>query len=81
MVCKGTIESEATLKATNLSTDANIIQGDSVETSGMGGIYTKGIHVGRVKKIVEGTNKIDTYAVIEAAVDFKKLETVLVIIQ
>lgn len=81
MVCKGTIESEATLKATNLSTDANIIQGDSVETSGMGGIYTKGIHVGRVKKIIEGTNKIDTYAVIEAAVDFKKLETVLVIIQ
>lgn len=81
MVCKGTIESEAILKATNLSTDANIIQGDSVETSGMGGIYTKGIHVGRVKKIVEGTNKIDTYAVIEAAVDFKKLETVLVIIQ
>ena len=81
MICKGTIESEATLKATNLSTDANIIQGDSVETSGMGGIYTKGIHVGRVKKIVEGTNKIDTYAVIEAAVDFKKLETVLVIIQ
>ena len=47
----------------------------------MGCIYTKGIHVGRVKKIVEGTNKIDTYAVIEAAVDFKKLETVLVIIQ
>ena len=81
MVWKGPIESEATLKATNLSTDANIIQGDSVETSGMGGIYTKGIHVGRVKKIVEGTNKIDTYAVIAAAVDFKKLETVLVIIQ
>lgn len=81
MVCKGTIESEATLKATNFSTDANIIQGDSVETSGMGGIYTKGIHVGRVKKVVEGTNKIDSYAIVEAAVDFKKLETVLVIIQ
>lgn len=81
MVCKGTIESESTLKATNFSTDANIIQGDSVETSGMGGIYTKGIHVGRIKKVVEGTNKIDSYAIVEAAVDFKKLETVLVIIQ
>ena len=81
MVCKGTIESESTLKATNISTDANIIQGDSVETSGMGGIYTKGIHVGRIKMVSEGTNKIDSYAVIETAVDFEKLETVLVIIQ
>lgn len=79
MICKGTIENESNLKATNTSIDAKLIQGDSVETSGMGGIYTKGIHVGKIKKIVEGTNKTDLYAVIEAAVDFQKLETVLVI--
>ena len=79
MICKGTIENESTLNATNLAIDSNIIQGDSVETSGLGGIYTKGIHVGTIKKIVEGTNKTDSYAVIEAAVDFQKLETVLVI--
>ena len=81
MVCKGTIENDSTLRATNLSIDANVIQGDSVETSGMGGIYTKGIHVGRIKSVSEGTNKIDSYAVIETAVDFDKLETVLVIIK
>ena len=39
----------------------------------------KGIHVGKIKKIVEGSNKTDSYAVIETAVDFEKLETVLVI--
>lgn len=79
MISKGSVDSNSILKATYIATEANIIQGDSVETSGLGGIYTKGIHVGKVKKIVEGTNKTDTYALIETAVDFEKLETVLVI--
>ena len=79
MVCKGTLENSSILKATYIATGANIIQGDSVETSGLGGIYLKGIHVGKIKKVIEGTNKTDSYALIDAAVDFEKLETVLVI--
>lgn len=79
IICKGTIENSSTLKGVNISTGANIIQGDSIETSGLGGIYIKGIHVGKVKKVTAGTNKTDTSAVIETAVDFEKLETVLVI--
>lgn len=79
MICKGTVEKNSILKAEYISTDSNIIQGDSVETSGLGGIYLKGIHVGTIKKVVEGTNKTDSYALIETAVDFEKLETVLVI--
>lgn len=79
MICKGTVENNSTLKASYIATGANIIQGDSVETSGLGGIYLKGIYVGKIKKVVEGTNKTDSYALIETAVDFEKLETVLVI--
>lgn len=79
MICKGTIENKSTLSASNIATDARIIQGDSVETSGLGGIYMKGIHVGKIKKVNEGSNKTDSYAVIETAVDFEKLETVLVV--
>lgn len=79
MICKGTIENKSVLRATNLATEARIIQGDSVETSGLGGIYVKGIHVGKIKKVQEGVNKTDSYALIEAAVNFEKLETVLVI--
>lgn len=79
MICKGTIENKSILSASNIATDARIIQGDSVETSGLGGIYLKGIHVGKIKKVNEGTNKTDSYATIEAAVEFEKLETVLVI--
>ena len=81
MICKGTIENKPQLSASNIETDARIIQGDSVETSGLGGIYVKGIHVGKIKKVNAGSNKTDSYAVIETAVDFDKLETVLVITQ
>lgn len=79
MICKGTIENKNVLSASNIATDARIIQGDSVETSGLGGIYVKGIHVGTIKKVNEGSNKTDSYATIETAVDFNKLEIVLVI--
>ena len=47
----------------------------------IGGIYVKGIHVGKIKKVNAGSNKTDSYAIIETAVDFEKLETVLVITQ
>lgn len=80
MVCKGTIDESNSLKALYISIDANIIEGDSIETSGMGGIYPKGIHIGRVTEINQGKNKIDTTVKVKTAVDFEKLETVLIII-
>ena len=80
MICKGTIDETNSLKASYISIDANIIEGDSVETSGMGGIYPKGIHIGKVTEVNEGKNKIDTTVKVKTAVDFEKLETVLIII-
>lgn len=80
MVCKGTIDKSNCLKAYYISRDANIIEGDSIETSGMGGVYAKGIHIGKVTEVSEAKNKIDTTVKIETAVDFEKLETVLIII-
>ena len=79
MVCKGTIDGTSTLKASYISIDSNIIEGDSVETSGMGGLYQKGIYIGRVTKVTEGKNKIDTTVEVQSAVNFDKLETVLII--
>ena len=79
IVCKGTLEEESALKAMYIPDDDGIIQGDSVETSGLGGIYPKGIHVGSIKKVVNTKNAIDRYAIVETAVDFDKLDTVLVI--
>ena len=79
MVCKGTIDGTSTLRATHISTESNITEGDSVETSGMGGIYPRGLHIGKIIKIIEGKNKIDKTVEVQSAVDFDKLETVLVI--
>ena len=79
VVCKGTLDSNTQLKAMYIATDTDIIQGDSVDTSGLGGIYPKGIHVGTIKKIVTTKNITDRYAIIDTAVDFSKLNTVLVI--
>lgn len=79
IVCKGTLDKNSELKAMYIPTNANLVNGDSVETSGLGGIYPKGIHVGNIKKIVNTKNITDRYAVVETAVDFTKLNTVLVI--
>ena len=79
IVCKGTLEGNSELKAMYIPDDDGIIQGDSVETSGLGGIYPKGIHVGSIQKVVNTQNSTDRYAIVETAVDFDKLDTVLVI--
>lgn len=79
IVCKGTLDETSALRAMYIPTDANVVQGDSIETSGLGGIYPKGIHVGTVKKVNNTQNMTDRYAIIETAVNFNKLNTVLVI--
>ena len=79
IVVQGTLEDKTTLRATFIPTDAVVLQGDSVETSGIGGIYPKGIHIGTIREVVNTSNITDRYAIIETAVDFTKLNTVLVI--
>ena len=78
IICRGTLN-ENELKATYISTYATIAEGENVETSGMGGIYPKGIHIGTIKQVINTKNPIDRYALITPAVDFNKIETVLVI--
>lgn len=79
IICRGIMDSN-NLKAMNIPTEANIVVGDNVETSGMGGIYPKGILIGTIKEVVNTKNITDRYATIKAAVDFEKIETVLIII-
>lgn len=79
IIVTGTLEKESALKATYIPTDATILENDKVETSGLGGIYPKGITIGTIKEIINTKNITDRYAYVETAVDFKKLDTVLVI--
>lgn len=70
-----------TLKLMYIPTDADLVIGDTIETSGMGGIYPKGIVIGKISEIIDSKNITQRSANIETAVDFSKLETVLVITQ
>ncbi len=81
IIAKGTLEGKSEIKATYIPTECELVENDSIETSGLGGIYPKGIYVGTIKKVVNKNNITDRYALIETAVDFSKLDTVLVIIQ
>lgn len=79
VVLKGTLNSTEILRATYIPADSTILQGDEVVTSGLGGIYPKGILIGNVKTVVNTQNEADRYAEIEVSTDFSNLETVLVI--
>ena len=79
IIAQGTLDNKSTLKATFIPPDAVVLQGDSIETSGIGGIYPKGIHIGTISEVINTNNITDRYAIIETAVDFTKLNTVLVI--
>lgn len=78
VICRGTLE-EKRLKATYISTDTVLTEGEKLYTSGMGGIYPKGIYIGIIEKINETKNITDRSFITQTGVDFKNLETVLVI--
>ena len=79
IIIKGNLENADMLKGTYISTTATLLEGDKAETSGLGGIYPKGITIGTVKQIISTKNLTNRYVLIEPAVNFNKLETVLVI--
>ncbi len=79
IIAKGVLDKEAYLRATYIPTNANLVPNDNIETSGLGGIYPKGIRIGTIKEVISTKNITDRYAKIEPAVDFGKLATVLVI--
>lgn len=79
IICKGTLENNQQLRASYIPTGAELIIGDTIQTSGLGGIYPKGILIGTISNIVTTNNPTDRYAIIDTAVDFSKVYTVLVI--
>ena len=79
IICKGTLENNQILRASYIPTEAELIQGDNVYTSGIGGIYRKGILIGTIEDIITTSNVTDRYATIKTAVDFSTVNTVLVI--
>lgn len=63
----------------NVAKDADILEGDTLVTSGFGSIYPKGLPVGTIVSIHQDATDFVKYAVIRPTVDFSKLEEVFVV--
>lgn len=79
VLVSGQVDSDCELKVSTLQVDDDLIVGDMIETSGLGGIYPKGITIGTIKEVIVTKNITEKYAILETKVDFRNLEYVLVI--
>ena len=82
VIAKGNIslKDEGKIKITSIPIGVQFIEGDKFETSGMGGIYPKGIAIGEIESYENKTNPLENEAILRTYVDFNKLETVAIII-
>lgn len=67
------------LRLNYVTSDTALNVDDVIETSGMGGIYPKGIFIGTIKQVEEDSTLTRKYALLEPGVDFNKLNEVLLI--
>ena len=72
-------ENQEILQIDYLPSGADVVPGDKILTSGIGGIYPKGIEVGTVSEV--GTNTAGKTVNVKSAVDFAHLEEVVVVLQ
>ncbi|MBR5783293.1 MAG: rod shape-determining protein MreC [Clostridia bacterium] len=74
-----TMSADGRCKTAYLKNDITLTVGDSIETSGIGGLFPDGLFVGRVREIKSESTGLSQYAVVEPAVDIKNISTVLII--
>ncbi len=73
------LASDGLCKVSYLPNDVQLSSGDSVITSGIGGIFPAGLVVGNVQELKPEKHGISQYAVTAPAVDIENLENVFVI--
>lgn len=75
----GVIEGDGSslLKMTHVDRETTVKVGDVVVSSGLGGVYPKGIPVGKVETVGTEKGSLELYALVRPFVDFSKLEELL----
>ena len=61
--------------------DADVAEGDEIVTSGLGGVYPKGLRLGRVSELRESGGRLTRIAIVEPSVDLGQLEQVFVMLR
>ncbi len=59
--------------------NADVQEGDTIVTAGMNGLFPKGLVVGTVSRVVQGQRGMFQHIRVTPSVDFRRLETVLLI--
>lgn len=62
-----------------IAADADIKEGDRLITSGAGGVFPRGLNVGRVTAISRSVYSLEKLVDVKPAVDFKRLANVLIV--
>ena len=61
--------------------DSDVTIGDEIVTSGLGGVYPKGMRLGRVTELRDSGGRLTRIGVVEPAVDLGQLEQVFVMLR
>jgi rod shape-determining protein MreC len=72
---------EGVLVMTNILPDEQVDEGDTIITSSIGGLLPRGLILGQVESVRYQESDLFQQAAIRSAVDFRRLETVLVVTQ
>ena len=80
-IVEGDINNPTAPRMVNIPKNSDVIVGDVIVTSGFGGVYPKGIVVGKITDIQNEESGLLKYGVIETTVNFQKLEDVAIIVQ
>ena len=79
-IVEGDIKNPSYPRMVNIPKDSDVQVNDMVVTSGFGGVYPKGLVVGKIIDIHNEEGGLLKYGVIDTSVDFQKLEDVAIIV-
>ncbi|MBQ3337824.1 MAG: rod shape-determining protein MreC [Selenomonadaceae bacterium] len=79
-IVEGDVKNPNHPRMVNIPKDSDVKVDDMVVTSGFGGVYPKGLVVGKIIEIRNEEGGLLEYGVIDTSVDFQKLEDVAVIV-
>ena len=79
-IVQGDIADIYRARMVNIPRSADVAVGDTIVTSGFGGIYPKGLVVGTVSEVKNDAGGLLKYAILESSADLQKLEDVAIII-
>jgi len=61
--------------------ESDVTTGDEIVTSGLGGMYPKGLRIGRISELRDAGGRLTKIAIVEPAVDLGRLEQVFVMLR